>query len=98
MIIVWKDITSYDNYGRDRGKVDPRTWSTDIDRYDVVVTRRHGLDGWFWECSALGHTNYRQLTATDVDAAKAEALVKLEEQLVALRLEVHDAIVKLRAR
>ena len=45
--IEWKDITSFSQGDKERV---PRTFEARVDAIRLVVTRRHGLNGWFMVC------------------------------------------------
>ena len=79
----WADVSSYSR--GERGVVEPSSWELNTGPLRVVVTRRHGLDGWFAICYAL-NMSHVPLAAGDSDtfAAKAEAIKVIRERLTML--------------
>ena len=73
MDAVWKDTTSYSQ--NERGKVAPRTWSSDIGNVDIKIHRHiyYEPDIWLMSCNYLNISNH-ELDSKDVDKAKEEAL------------------------
>ena len=62
----WSDISSYSKYEVTRI---PQSWELRAGDQRIVVTRRHGAEGWFlsWNQGLL------RLKSIDIDDAKAEA-------------------------
>lgn len=72
---MWEDTTSYAQDERD--KIEPRTWELSVKELTLVVTRIHGLDGWYaWFHPFLkrGH----DLHTENLSEAKEEALKMAE--------------------
>lgn len=78
MAIEWTDRTSYSKRDKDRT---PRSWEWKHHGVIVIVHRHidYGPDVWLVSCGELGASAI-PLDATDVDAAKEEALRFLEER------------------
>lgn len=72
----WRDITSYSQ--RDQQRI-PQSWELDCGRIRLVVTRRHGLEGWY--VSADGFFSYSALGSADIEHAKVEAMERLKGEL-----------------
>ncbi len=66
---MWKDTTSYSQ--GERGKAEPRTWSIETSGLRIVVTRRHGCEGWWGSCYAMG-VEQHQLDEADIASAQEE--------------------------
>lgn len=95
---LWEDTTGYRQ--GDRGKVEPRIWTTDLENENValrIIVHRHvnyEPDQWLMSCrDVAGFTNH-QLKAKDVDAAKHEALHLVYNTLLAIAKLAQDAIVQ----
>lgn len=82
----WNDETSYQ---RGESNRTPRTWTARAGRFRITMFRhRHfPADAWLVTCEPLFDT--RQLKATDVEQAKAEAIALVREGLQ----EAVDALV-----
>lgn len=68
MKLNWKDESSWSRSDIDRT---PKTWSSEVGQFRAVVTRRHGLSGWYVEFANL--FNYKPLMAAEIEEAKREA-------------------------
>lgn len=77
--IQWKDATSYSQSDKERI---PQTWKTDINGYELIVTRIiHHSDVWFFRCRTLGIES-RELRSKDIVYAKHEAILILKIELL----------------
>jgi hypothetical protein len=71
MTAGWTDITSY---ARGETNAEPCSWLLKNGGLRIVVTRRHGLEGWYLNCEPF--FNYETMRNSDIMAAKDEAIVK----------------------
>lgn len=69
---AWVDGTSYNR--NEHGTIEPRTWR--LGQTGIVVTRYSGLLGWYVR-SHIDGIELQELTSTDIDAAKTEAIIKV---------------------
>ena len=79
----WKDETSYSQSEKERI---PRTWSVKLADMRLVVTRSHGLEGWFVDSAITGR---RQLKSEEVAPAQIEALKMVRAIVNAIASEIH---------
>lgn len=70
----WKDITSYSKGDTEHV---PRTVELRNPPLCLIVTRRIHLEGWYIHCEPFYY--YNQLDASELDAAKLEALDKVRK-------------------
>lgn len=87
MAIVWKDATSYSR-GGDRT---PKTWEVRTRSLRIIVTRCHGLEGWWLLCHDLGIEMHRTLSTDDLELAKANALNTVRDKLSTMLREIDSA-------
>jgi hypothetical protein len=73
----WTDITSYSQGDRDRT---PRSWEARCGNLRLIVTRHHGLEGWF--TTVNGFYSMASLGSTEIAEAKAEAIQRLKHELL----------------
>ncbi len=73
MINTWRDASTYSS--GERGIVEPRIWKyqTSVQSLEVVVHRKHQLEGGFLSCHAITIKDF-PLPVTDLEAAKTEAI------------------------
>lgn len=76
MILVWKNETSY---SRDDVNREPRTWAMNVGAIKIIVTRRHGLDGWWLMCEPFYHL--KSLGDAPEQDAKTAALKLVEQRI-----------------
>ena len=75
----WKDITNYSQSQR-RHEVEPRTWELVDGMIGLIVTRCHGLDGWWGRCYSV---RIKDIDLGDVDLIEAQShMVTAYEQAV----------------
>ncbi len=72
----WKDITTYSQGDKERI---PRSWQMDIGMFRLIVTRKHGLEGWFMDVHGI--ISFRRLESEEISDAKLEALAGLKNIL-----------------
>lgn len=71
MTITWKDVSSY-SQSKPRGTVEPSSWEACTSDLRIVVTRRHGEEGWYF--MVYPWRDYPFRVADDLENAKAQAL------------------------
>ena len=81
----WKDVTPWKSHDKDQSE--PRTWEIRSGNVRVVVTRMHGLKGWFMHRAALG-INDAQLGSANIDDAKREAIDRVGQKIKGLSIAV----------
>lgn len=83
MAFQWHDLSSWS-----RGDVDrtPKTWQVRVGLFRLIVTRRHGLEGWFIEFA--DQFNYRKLNNIEIEKAKEEAIVLVRDVLSSALVDI----------
>jgi len=70
----WKDVTSHSRRETEEERKQIQSVEAQIGREArLVVTRRHGLDGWYIDLHLYG-INYREARSDSLDDAKVEAV------------------------
>ena len=86
----WKDATSYSR-SETKG-ADPRTWEVQLGEAKLIVTRFHGLEGWWMLCYKYGIREHQDLREFHLENAQQVALRRFQQLAQNAIIDANNAL------